>query len=199
LDKVKWGLRAISSICMLIPLLYVILPCMLTGDFLGIFIPPQLQRLAGSVDLGQAGDLNSTFAALGINPSGFKMPQLVGLTFDDSNGIATLKLNITNPLVCRRITVNRISFTVKNGTQSFTVQLKEPVVIEANQTGILNFSFSSTDPDALRSLVNIINGIEQPAYAEDLQISNLYVDVNGIVIQASDLGNLRELFSGGSP
>jgi hypothetical protein len=76
------------------------------------------------------------------------------------------------------------------------------VIVEANQTGVLNFSFSSTDPNALKSLVNIvngvINGVELPAYARDLQVSDLYVDVNGIVIQVSDPTNLiRGLFGGG--
>jgi len=201
-DKVKWILRVVSLICIFTPLLYTVIPCMLTGDFLGIFIPPQMRNLMGSAGLGQAGGLNLTFTALGINPSGFRMPQFVGLTFDDSTGVATMKLNITNPLMRQRITINQVSFVVKNGTRLFTVKLKEPVIVEANQTGVLNFSFSSTDPNALKSLVNIvngvINGVELPAYARDLQVSDLYVDVNGIVIQVSDPTNLiRGLFGGG--
>jgi hypothetical protein len=60
--------------------------------------------------------------------------------------------------------------------------------------GALSLSFSSSDPDALRSLVNIINGVEKPAYAKELQLSELYIDVNGILIHASDLGKVSELF-----
>jgi hypothetical protein len=172
---------------------------MLSGDFLGVFVPPQLRRLASSASSGQAGDLNSTLATLGINLSGFKTPQFEGLTFDNSTGIATLKLRLTNPLTLQRITINQLSFTVKNNTQSFRVHLKERVIVEANQTGILSFQFASTDPSALRSLVNIINGVEPPACAEDLQLIDLYIDVNGIVVQASDLGKLSELFGGESP
>jgi hypothetical protein len=199
LDKVKWGLRAVTFLCILVPLLYVFVPCMLSGDFLGVFVPPQLRRLASSASSGQAGDLNSTLATLGINLSGFKTPQFEGLTFDNSTGIATLKLRLTNPLTLQRITINQLSFTVKNNTQSFRVHLKERVIVEANQTGILSFQFASTDPSALRSLVNIINGVEPPACAEDLQLIDLYIDVNGIVVQASDLGKLSELFGGESP
>jgi len=168
----------------------------LTSDFLGIFLPPQLRRLTGSVGLGQASDLNSILSVLGINPSGFKMPRFVGLTFDDSTGIATLKLDITNPLMHQRITINQFSFTVRNGTQLFTVQLRERVIAEANHTGVLSFSFSSANSDALRILVDIINGVERPAYAEDIQLCDLYIDINGIVVQVSDLGKLRELFGG---
>jgi hypothetical protein len=116
--------------------------------------------------------------------------------FDNSTGIATLKLNITNPLMHQRIAINQFSFTVRNSTWSFTVQLRERVVIEANYTGILSFPLSSTNPNALRILVDIINGVEQPAYTEDIQLCDLYIDINGIIVQVSDLGRLRELFGG---
>jgi hypothetical protein len=95
--------------------------------------------------------------------------------------------------------VNQLRVTVRNGTRSFTVQLKEQVVIEANRTGVLSFQFTSTDPDALESLVNIINFVERPDWIGDLEISNLYVDVNGIIVQASDLGRLSELLGGEGP
>jgi hypothetical protein len=197
LDRVKWCLRAITSICILIPLSCVLVPCMLRGDFSGVLLPPQLLRLASSIGLGQAGDLNSTLYVLGVNPSGFKIPRFVGLTFDDSIGVAILKLDISNPLMHQRIAINQLSFTVRNGTQSFKVQLKDRVFIEANQTCILSLPLSSTNPDALRILVDIVNGVEQPAYAEDIQLCDLYVDINGIVVQVSDLGRLRELLGGG--
>lgn len=196
MNRVKWGLRAITSISILIPLSCVLVPCMLTGDFLGVFLPPQLRRLASSIGLSQAGDLNSTLSVLGVDPSGFKIPRFVGLMFDNSTGIATLKLNITNPLMHQRIAINQFSFTVRNSTWSFTVQLRERVVIEANYTGILSFPLSSTNPNALRILVDIINGVEQPAYTEDIQLCDLYIDINGIIVQVSDLGRLRELFGG---
>ena len=197
MDKVKWGLRAVSFACILMPLLYVIAPCILTGDFSAAFLPPELRGAMAS--MSGAGDLNSTLTALGISPGGFTMPQFKGLTFNESTGIATLKLNVTNPLARQRIVVNQLRVTVRNGTRSFTVQLKEQVVIEANRTGVLSFQFTSTDPDALESLVNIINFVERPDWIGDLEISNLYVDANGIIIQASDLGRLSELLGGEGP
>jgi hypothetical protein len=144
--------------------------------------------------LGTSGDLNLTLVALGINPSGLEMPQFESLTFNDSTKTATLRLRITNPLARQSITVNQLSLTIKNGTRSFTIQLRDKVVVEANYMGALSLSFSSSDPDALRSLVNIINGVEKPAYAKELQLSELYIDVNGILIHASDLGKISELF-----
>jgi len=198
LDKVKWGLRAIALVCILAPLLYVALQCLLAGDFLGLLVPPQLRELRSSAALGQGGDLNSTLVALGINPSRFKMPQFEDLTFDDSTGTATLKLRITSPLTHQSITLNELSFTVKNGTRSFTIELKDKVVIEANYTGTLSLSLSSSDPDALRRLVNIIKGIEQPAYVEDLKLSDIYIDINGILITVHDLSKISELLGGKS-
>ena len=117
----------------------------------------------------------------------------MSLVFNESTGNAVIELKITNPLIYERITVNQFSFTVRNGTHSFTIQLVEPVVVEANWTGIVSLSFSSTDPEALRGLVKILGGGEWPDYVKDLEICNLYADVNGIVIQASDLGKLSEL------
>jgi len=143
--------------------------------------------------------LSSALVALGINPSGFEMPRFKDLMFDESTSTATLKLEITSPLTRQSITLNELSFTVRNGTRSFTIELKDKVVIEANYTGTLSLSFSSSDPDALRRLVNIIKGVERPVYVEDLQFSDLSIDVNGILITVRDLGEISELFGGKSP
>jgi len=169
------------------------------GDPLGLLIPPQLRVLMSPSALDRGGDLSSTLAALGINPSDFEMPQFEDLAFDDSTGTAILRLKITNPLTRQSIMLNRLSFTVKNGTRSFTVELKGKVIVEANYTGVVGLSFSSSDPDALRCLVNIIKGVELPAYVEDLQLSDLYIDVNGILIVAPDLGKLSELLGSKGP
>jgi len=194
LDKVKWGLRTVTLACILVPLLCVVAQYAWTGDPLGLIVPPQLRALMRSASSGAGGDLNSTLVALGINPSGLEMPRFEGLTFDDSTKTAILRLKITNPLARQSITINQLSLTVKNGTRSFTIQLRDRVVIGANYAGALSLSFSSSDPDALKSLVNIINGVEKPAYAGELQLSELYVDVNGISIRVSDLGKISELF-----
>ena len=80
LDKVKWGLRAVSFACMLIPLLYVIAPCILTGDFSAAFLPPELRGVTAS--MGGAGDLNSTLAALGISAGDLKyFPHFLHVVF----------------------------------------------------------------------------------------------------------------------
>lgn len=194
MDKVKLGLRAVALACILAPLLCVVVQYASTGDFLSLLAPPQLRALMRPASLGTSGDLNLTLVALGINPSGLEMPQFESLTFNDSTKTATLRLRITNPLARQSITVNQLSLTIKNGTRSFTIQLRDKVVVEANYMGALSLSFSSSDPDALRSLVNIINGVEKPAYAKELQLSELYIDVNGILIHASDLGKVSELF-----
>ena len=140
--------------------------------------------------------MSSMLVVLGINPSGLKMPEFEDLTFDESTGTATLKLRITSPLTRQSIALNELSFTVKNGTRSFTIELKDKVIIEANYVGVLSLSLTSSDLNALRSLVNIIKGVERPAYIEDLELSNLYVNVNGILITAHDLGKISELFGG---
>ncbi len=199
MDKVKWGLRAITLACVLVPLLCVTVQCFLADDLLGLLVPPQLRALTSPAALGQGGDLSSAFVALGINPSGFEMPRFKDLMFDESTSTATLKLEITSPLTRQSITLNELSFTVRNGTRSFTIELKDKVVIEANYTGTLSLSFSSSDPDALRRLVNIIKGVERPVYVEDLQFSDLSIDVNGILITVRDLGEISELFGGKSP
>jgi len=199
LNKVKWCLRAVALACALAPLLCVMAQYLSAGDPLGLLIPPQLRVLMSPSALDRGGDLSSTLAALGINPSDFEMPQFEDLAFDDSTGTAILRLKITNPLTRQSIMLNRLSFTVKNGTRSFTVELKGKVIVEANYTGVVSLSFSSSDPDALRCLVNIIKGVELPAYVEDLQLSDLYIDVNGILIVAPDLGKLSELLGSKGP
>jgi len=199
LDKARWSLRAITLALVLVPLLFFIVHFFLADDLLGLLVPPQLRALTSPAALGQGGDLSSTFVALGINPSGFEMPRFKDLTFDESTSTATLKLEITSPLTRQSITLNNLSFTVKNGTRSFTIELKDKVIVEANYTGTLSLSFSSSDPDALRRLVNIIKDVERPAYVEDLQLSDLYIDVNGILITVHDLGKISELFGGESP
>lgn len=192
MGKLKWILNAVTCLCLLVPILYVVVPCVLSGSLLGLFVPPQLR--AALADLTQTRSLNSTLAALGVNLRGFEEPpQVVSLAFNESAGNAVIELNITNPLIYERITVNQLSFTVRNGTHSFAIHLVEPVVVEANWTGIVSLSFSSTDPEALRGLVKILGGGEWPDYVKDLEISSFYADVNGIVIQASDLGELGEL------
>jgi hypothetical protein len=192
LGKLNWTLNAVTCLCLLVPILYVVVPCALSGNLLGLFVPPQLQ--AALANLTQARSLNSTLSAFGVNLRGFEEPpQVVSLAFNESTGNAVIELNITNPLIHERITVNQFSFTVKNGTRSFTIHLVKPAVVEANWTGVVSLSFSSTDPEALRGLVKVLSGGEWPDYVKDLEISNLYADINGIVIQASDLGKLSEL------
>jgi len=136
-------------------------------------------------------DLNSTIAQLGINPNGIQVPTVENLTYDSSTGIATLTLNITNPLTDQSLEVSNFSLTVafSNGTQPVTIQLVEPINIAANQTGDISIPLISSNPVVLQSLISGDQTVS------NLQLSNLYVNVNGIIVQ---VGNLNGLFQSGN-
>jgi len=203
LDKVKWSLRAITVCCILIPLLVLGYSC--RDNLPGLVVPPQLQSLitqngqTGGVQslITQSGQsnsnaLNSTLALLGIDPNGFQTPQLENITFDSSTDIATLTVNVTNPLTDQSLDVSNFSLTVaySNGAQPVNIQLAEPITIAANQTGIISIPLTSSNPQVLQG---IINGTQS---VSNLQVSNLYVDVNGIILQISNPGSLTQSGNG---
>jgi hypothetical protein len=184
LDKTKWSLRAITVCCIIIPLLVL---GFTSGDKLtGLIVPPQLQSLINQN--GQNSNaLNSTMAQLGINPNNIQAPKVENLTYDSSTGIATLTLNLTNPLTYQSLEVSNFSLTVaSDGTQPVTIQLAEPINIAANQTGNIAMSLTSSDPQALQSL---ISGNQTMS---NLQFSNLYLDVNGITVHIDNLNQLSQ-------
>jgi hypothetical protein len=181
-DKVKWSLRAITVCCILIPLL--VLGFTSGNKLTGLIVPPQLQSLVNGNGQNNSNVLNSTLAQLGINPSNIQSPKVENLTYDSSTGIATLTLNLTNPLTYRSLEVSNLSLTVaSNGTQPVTVQLADPINIAADQTGNIAMPLTSSDPQALQSL---ISGNQTMS---NLQFSNLYLDVNGITVL---IGNLNQ-------
>ena len=203
MDKVKWSLRAITVCCILIPLLVLGYSC--RDNLPGLVVPPQLQSLitqngqTGGVQslITQSGQsnsnaLNSTLALLGIDPNGFQTPQLENITFDSSTDIATLTVNVTNPLTDQSLDVSNFSLTVaySNGAQPVNIQLAEPITIAANQTGIISIPLTSSNPQVLQG---IINGTQS---VSNLQVSNLYVDVNGIILQISNPGSLTQSGNG---
>jgi len=184
LDKIKWSLRAITVCCILIPLLVLAISC--SGNLAGLIVPPQLQSLINQNGQNNNNSLNSTIAQLGINPNNLQAPKVENLTYDSSTGIATLTLNLTNPLTDQSLEVSNFSLTVafSNGTQPVTIQLVEPINIAANQTGTTAIPFTSNNPQVLQSL---ISGDQT---ASNLQLSNLYVNVNGIIVQVSNFNGL---------
>jgi len=182
-DKVKWSLRAITICCILIPLL--VLGFTSGNKLTGLIVPSQLQSLTNQNGQNNSDALNSTMAQLGINPNDIQAPKVENLTYDSSTGIATLILNLTNPLTDQSLEVSNFSVTVaSNGTQPVTIQLADPINIAANQTGDIAIPLTSSDSQALQSLVSG----DQPM--GNLQFSNLYLDVNGITVQ---IGNLNQL------
>ena len=182
MDKVKWSLRAITVCCILIPLL--VLGFASGNKLTGLIVPPQLQSLINQNGQNNSDALNSTMAKLGINPNNIQAPKVENLTYDSSTGIATLTLNLTNPLTDQSLEVSNFSITVaSNNTQPITIQLAEPINIAANQTGNIAMSLTSSDPQALQSL---ISGNQTMS---NLQFSNLYMDVNGITVH---IGNLNQ-------
>jgi hypothetical protein len=184
LNKAKWILRSITICCILIPLLVV--GYTYRDNLLGLIVPPQLQNLINQNGQNNSNVLNSTLAQLGINPN-VQPPQFENLTYDSSTGIATLTLNFTNPLTGQSLEVSNFSLTVaySNGAQPVTIQLVEPINIAANQTGEISIPLTSSDPQALQRLISGNQTIN------NLQLSNLYVNVNGITVQ---IGNLNGLF-----
>ena len=183
MDKVKWSLRAITICCILIPLL--VLGFTSGNKLTGLIVPSQLQSLINQNGQNNSDALNSTMAQLGINPNDIQAPKVENLTYDSSTGIATLILNLTNPLTDQSLEVSNFSVTVaSNGTQPVTIQLADPINIAANQTGDIAIPLTSSDSQALQSLVSG----DQPM--GNLQFSNLYLDVNGITVQ---IGNLNQL------
>ena len=183
MDKVKWSLRAITICCILIPLL--VLGFTSGNKLTGLIVPSQLQSLTNQNGQNNSDALNSTMAQLGINPNDIQAPKVENLTYDSSTGIATLILNLTNPLTDQSLEVSNFSVTVaSNGTQPVTIQLADPINIAANQTGDIAIPLTSSDSQALQSLVSG----DQPM--GNLQFSNLYLDVNGITVQ---IGNLNQL------
>jgi hypothetical protein len=182
-DKVKWSLRAITVCCILIPLL--VLGFTSGNKLTGLIVPPQLQSLINQNGQNNSNVLNSTIAQLGINPNNIQAPKVENLTYDSSTGIATLTLNLTNPLTYQSLEVSNFSLTVaSNGTQPVTIQLAEPINIAANQTGDIAIPLTSSDPQALQSL---ISGNQTMS---NLQFSNLNLDANGITVH---IGNLNQL------
>jgi len=168
-------------------------------NLLGLIVPPQLQSLINQNNSGNGQNnsgntqnnsnvLNSTLAQLGINPSSIQAPKVENLTYDSSTGISTLTLNLTNPLTGQSLEVSNFSVTVaySNGTQPVTIQLAEPVNIAANQTGSVSLPLLSSDPQLLQSLMSGNQTIS------NLQFSNLYVNINGITVQISNLNSLLQ-------
>jgi len=188
LDKVKWYLRAITVCCILIPLL--VLGYTYRDNLAGLIVPPQLQNLINQNNSGQSNSnaLNSTLAQLGINVNNFQMPQFENLTYDSSTGVATLTVNLTNPLTDQSLDVSNFSLDVaySNGAQPVTIQLAEPINIGAGQTGIVSIPLTSSNSQELQSL---ISGNQT---GSNLQLSNLYVTVNGITVQISNLSDLSQ-------
>ena len=153
---------------------------------MGLIVSPQLQSLTNQNGQNNGSVLNSDMAKLGINTNGLQAPKLENLTYDSSTGIATLTLNLTNPLTDQSLEISNFSLTVaSNSTQPFTIQLAEPINIAANQTGDISILLTCPDPQVLQSLVN---GNQT---ASNLQLSNLYVNVNGVTVH---IGNLNQLF-----
>ena len=151
----------------------------------GLIVPPQFQSLINQNGQNNSDALNSTIAQLGINPNNFQAPKVENLIYDSSTGIATLILNLTNPLTDQSLEVSNFSVTVaSNDTQPVTIQLAEPINIAADQTGNIAIPLTSSDPQALQSL---ISGNQTMS---NLQFSNLYLDVNGITV---NIGNLDQL------
>jgi hypothetical protein len=188
LNKVKWILRLITICCTLIPLLVV--GYIYRDNFpIGLIVPPQLKNLINQNGLGNSSVLIPTLAQLGINPN-IQMPQFENLTYDSSRGIATVTLNLTNPLTHQSLDVSNFSLTIAYSIQNtqfnFTIQLVGPIHIVANQTGDISIQLKSSNPQALQSLLSGNQAIS------NLQMSNLYVNVNGITVQISNLNGLYQ-------
>ena len=156
---------------------------------LGLIVPPQLQSLTNQHGQNNSNALNSTLAQLGINPNDIQAPQFENLTYDSSTGLATLSLNLTNPLTGQSLDISNFSVTVtsSNGTQPFTMSLPQPIEIAPDQTGIMSISLSVSNPQELQSIINSNQTMS------NLQFSNLYVNVNGVTLQ---IGNLNQLSQG---
>ena len=131
--------------------------------------------------------LNSTIAQLGINLN-LQPPKIENLTYDSSTGIATLTLNLTNPLTDQSLEIGNFSLTIaeSNGTQPVTIQLVEPINIAANQTGDIAIPLASSNTEVLQSL---ISGNQT---ASNLQLSNLYANINGITVHIGNLDGLLQ-------
>jgi len=156
---------------------------------MGLILSPQLQSLVNHNGQNNGNLLNSDMAKLGVNTNGLQAPKFENLTYDSSTGIATLTLNLTNPFTDQALEISNFSVTVaySNGTKPVTIQLAEPINIAANQTGDISIPLTCPDPQVLQSLVS---GNQT---ASNLQLSNLYANVNGITVH---IGNLNQLFQG---
>jgi hypothetical protein len=159
-----------------------------SGKLTGLIVPPQLQSLINQNGQNNSSSaLNSTLAQLGINPNNLQAPKVENLTYDSSTGIATLTINLANPLTYQSLEISNFSLTVaSNSTQPVTIQLAEPINIAANQTGNIAITLTSSDPQALQSL---ISGNQTMS---NLQFSNLYLDVNGITVHIDNLNQLSQ-------
>jgi hypothetical protein len=154
-------------------------------NWIGLILSPQLQSLINQNGHNNSNALNSTIAQLGINPNNLQAPKVENLTYDSSTGIATLTLNLTNPLTDQSLDISNFSLTVaSNGTQPVTMLLADPISIAANQTGNIAIPLTSSDPQALQSLINSNKTMS------NLQFSNFYLDANGITVH---IGNLNQL------
>jgi len=214
-DKVKWSLRAITVCCILIPLLLVIVPNVENHTPLSIVVPPQVAGLMSNN--GQGGNTgsnigpsenggnngnnnasaNALLAQIGVDPNKVQMPQFESFTYDSSTQVATLTVNVTNPLTDQSIDVNsfKVTLAYSNGT-SFTLQLNQPISMSPNQIGLLSIPISSSDPQLLQNLVNAVSvGNGQSFDTSSLQVTNLTANINGVAVQ---IPNLSQLFNNGN-
>ena len=215
MDKVKWSLRAITICCILIPVLLVIVPNVENHTPLSIVVPPQFADLMSNNGLGgnagsnngpsgnggnngnNSANANALLAQIGVDPNKVQTPQFESFTYDSSTQVATLTVNVTNPLTDQSIDVNsfKVTLSYPNGT-SFTLQLNQPITVSPNQTGFLSIPISSSDPQLLQNLVNAVSvGNGQSFDTSSLQVTNLTANINGVAVQ---IPNLSQLFGNSS-
>ena len=184
---------------------------MMNNNPLAIVAPPQLKNIMSNIGQGGSGQSNGNnnnnnpganvlLAQMGVDPNKVQLPQFENFAYDPSTQIATLTLNVTNPLSVTSLDVNSFSvdLSYSNGS-SFTLQLDKPITVSVNQTGLLSIPISSSDPQQLQNLVNAVSsGGNQTFETSNLQVTNLSADINGVAVQ---IPNLSQLFgnSGNGP
>jgi len=172
---------------------------MMDHNPLDIVVPPQLQNSISAIGQGGNGgntdnsaDTTALLAQIGVDPSKVQMPQFESFTYDASTQIATLTLNMTNPLTGTSLDVNsfNVNLSLSNGP-SFTLQLDKQIIVSANQTGLLSLPISSSDPVQLQNLVDAVSaGGNQTFDVSSLQVNNLEANVNGVMVQVPNLSQL---------
>ena len=197
-------LRGITVCCVLIPLLVLIVPNLMSNDPLAIVVPPQLKNIISNIGQGGNGGSNGNnngnnssganvlLAQMGVDPNEVQLPQFENFTYDSSTQIATLTLNMTNPLTGTSLDVNsfNVNLSLSNGP-SFTLQLDKQIIVSANQTGLLSLPISSSDPVQLQNLVDAVSaGGNQTFDVSSLQVNNLEANVNGVMVQVPNLSQL---------